>query len=113
VVQGGIYLTDGSNITLTISIAGLLSVMMGASLLIGFLTPVVSFLTGLGGITIALSWFPATSQNLFDTSLSIIFVIAMNASIFLLGPGAFSIDARLFGRREIIIPPTNRSKSKS
>jgi hypothetical protein len=22
-----------------------------------------------------------------------------------LGPGAFSVDARLFGRREIIIPP--------
>jgi hypothetical protein len=25
-----------------------------------------------------------------------------------LGPGAFSLDARLFGRREIIIPPAPR-----
>jgi hypothetical protein len=29
---------------------------------------------------------------------------AMSAALVLLGPGAFSLDARLFGRREIIIP---------
>jgi hypothetical protein len=27
----------------------------------------------------------------------------------LLGPGAISLDARLFGRREIVIPEDNRS----
>jgi hypothetical protein len=26
----------------------------------------------------------------------------------LLGPGAFSLDGRLFGRREIVIPPSSR-----
>ncbi len=31
------------------------------------------------------------------------------AVIALLGPGAYSLDARLFGRREIIIPPASRS----
>lgn len=95
------------------SVIGLLAIMVGASLLIGFLTPFVSLLIGLGNISMALSWFPTPAQNLFDTGLSIIFAIAMNASIFLLGPGAFSIDARLFGRRKIIIPPANRSKSKT
>jgi hypothetical protein len=29
---------------------------------------------------------------------------AISAALALLGPGAFSLDARLFGRREIIIP---------
>jgi hypothetical protein len=29
-------------------------------------------------------------------------------AITLLGPGAFSLDARLFGRREIIIPEAAR-----
>jgi hypothetical protein len=26
----------------------------------------------------------------------------------LLGPGAYSLDGRLFGRREIVIPPSSR-----
>jgi hypothetical protein len=29
----------------------------------------------------------------------------MLVELILLGPGAFSVDARLFGRRKIIIPP--------
>jgi hypothetical protein len=29
----------------------------------------------------------------------------MLVAVIVLGPGAFSVDARLFGRREIIIPP--------
>jgi hypothetical protein len=31
-------------------------------------------------------------------------VMAVSTAIALLGPGAFSLDARLFGQREIIIP---------
>jgi hypothetical protein len=32
----------------------------------------------------------------------------MSLALVLLGPGAFSLDARLFGRREIIIPVGRR-----
>jgi hypothetical protein len=35
-------------------------------------------------------------------------VIAIAVSLILLGPGAYSIDSFIFGRREIIIPPVNR-----
>ena len=38
-------------------------------------------------------------------SCPLIFAGIMAAAIVFLGPGAFSVDARLFGRREIIIPP--------
>jgi hypothetical protein len=32
----------------------------------------------------------------------------MAVAVALMGPGAFSLDARLFGRREIVIPPLHR-----
>jgi hypothetical protein len=33
-----------------------------------------------------------------------VLIIADTAALVLLGPGAFSLDAHLFGRREIMIP---------
>jgi hypothetical protein len=36
-------------------------------------------------------------------------VIVPAITIALLGPGAFSLDARMFGRREILVPHTSRS----
>jgi hypothetical protein len=32
----------------------------------------------------------------------------LSAAVALVGPGAFSVDARLFGRREIILPRASR-----
>ena len=40
----------------------------------------------------------------FGSWLALAFFIVMATAIVLLGPGAFSLDARLFGRREIVIP---------
>ena len=105
VVKGGFYLANGGNATLGTWIVGLSAVAIGASLLIGFLTPVAGLLIVLGSAGLALSSYSASIQNLFDTRLSILFLVIMAVAIVLLGPGAFSLDARLFGRREIIIPP--------
>jgi hypothetical protein len=108
-VQGGVYLFEGGNRTSLTWALGLLLVASGVSLLIGILTPVAGILVGLGSIAVGLSWFPAAAQNLLDKPLTIGFIAIMAAAIVFLGSGAYSLDARLFGRREIIIPQASRS----
>jgi uncharacterized membrane protein YphA (DoxX/SURF4 family) len=95
-------LADWSSSTLGIWVLGVLTAASGVSLLIGFLTPVSCALTAAG--TVFLRIQPPT-PILFDAKLSTLFVVIMATAIGFLGPGAFSVDSRLFGRREIIIPP--------
>ena len=60
-----------------------------ALLLAGFLTPFAAA--------------AAAVAALAGSSPSVVSIAAFAAAIVLLGPGAFSVDARLFGRREIVI----------
>jgi uncharacterized membrane protein YphA (DoxX/SURF4 family) len=75
----------------------------GGLLLIGLLTPFAAAVVALGAVNFAFSeakWPPVAGAFIA-------------AAVALLGPGGFSIDARLFGRREIIIPPvTGRSPDR-
>jgi len=89
---------------------GLLAGASGASLLIGFLTP-LGVLAGLGAIALGLSWPPLGSPVFLNELLAAFLAVIAAAAVFLLGPGAHSLDARLFGRREINIPrqPNRRS----
>jgi len=76
----------------------------GALLLAGLMTLFVALLVAAGGIGVALSWIPSPGQELFDSYPAIINLIVLSIAIAFLGPGAFSLDARMFGRREITIP---------
>jgi uncharacterized membrane protein YphA (DoxX/SURF4 family) len=108
VVQGGVYFSSRDNPTLWTWMMGAITLAIGSSLLIGFLTPVACLLLGLGSIATPFSSFPTYTPNLLDDGLSILFVMVIAVAIALLGPGAYSLDARLFGRREIIIPQASR-----
>ncbi len=109
ILQGRGYLAGRGTPTLWMWAMALLAMMSGALLLIGLLTKTASLLAMLESAGIALSWLPAPPFGLFDSKPSTIFVSIMAAAIMLVGPGAFSLDARLFGRREIIIPHATRS----
>lgn len=76
----------------------------GAFLLVGLMTPFVAVLVAAGGITAVLSWIPLPGQALSDSYPAILNLIVLSIAIALLGPGAISLDARMFGRREITIP---------
>lgn len=82
----------------------------GAFLLVGLMTPFMAVLVAAGGIAAVLSWIPLPGQALSDSYPGIINMVVLSIAIALLGPGAFSIDARMFGRREIAIP-SRRSMS--
>jgi uncharacterized membrane protein YphA (DoxX/SURF4 family) len=73
--------------------------LVGSSLLLGFLTPLCAAFIFLGGAVLIFLSFQRG-----DLGLSAFCITVISAAVILLGPGAFSIDARLFGRREIIIP---------
>jgi uncharacterized membrane protein YphA (DoxX/SURF4 family) len=99
-VQGGFYLFVRENPTIWTRLFGLSAIIIGASLLLGFLTPLSSVIISLGSIFFIISTSSAINQNFFI----IVYVFIISSSLALLGPGAFSLDARMFGRREIIIP---------
>jgi uncharacterized membrane protein YphA (DoxX/SURF4 family) len=49
-----------------------------------------------------------TDAHRHGDALAALNMAAMSLALVLLGPGAISLDARLFGRREIIIPESRR-----
>lgn len=110
VIQGCCYFASPDTPSLWTSVVGLLMILAGFSLLIGFLTPLAGSMVGLAVITIAFGWLLPAPVNLFDAVVPAILMAIVPAAIVFLGPGAFSIDARMFGRRQIIIPHSSRSE---
>ena len=55
-------------------------------------------------LLIAVTWIPPANASFRLDRVAAILLIVDGLALALLGPGAHSIDAYLFGRREIIIP---------
>lgn len=101
---GAIELTGSEDLRVGSWVAGVLAVIAGIALLVGFMTPVAAVLAGLSAVGLWLSVIPGSGLDLFPSKPMIAFLAVVAVVVALLGPGAFSVDARLFGLREIIIP---------
>jgi len=100
-VEGIAVLLKASDHTLGGAAVGCLAVVSAMALLIGFVTPVAGLALA---VAMALFWFPHPVDGLFLDAVASVLVAANALAVAFLGPGAFSIDARLFGRREIFVP---------
>ena len=83
---------------------GSLAIAVGAAIFVGFLTPAASAAATVGYLMMGVSPSLMTEANHHISALTAFNLAAISAALVLLGPGAFSLDARLFGRREIVIP---------
>jgi uncharacterized membrane protein YphA (DoxX/SURF4 family) len=88
---------------------GILAVVCGAMLVVGFMTLAAGVLASFGIVAISFSaqafssaTFPAATLNLLTAILAL--------GLALTGPGAFSIEGRLYGRREIVVPPPEQNR---
>jgi uncharacterized membrane protein YphA (DoxX/SURF4 family) len=81
-----------------------LMVVISVSLLVGFLTPVVSIIACVAAVANLL---------LPHQTIDVVYILRILTSValLLLGPGAYSVDARLFGLRVTVVRPRKDKKS--
>jgi uncharacterized membrane protein YphA (DoxX/SURF4 family) len=94
-----------------LTLIAFIAIACGVLLLIGFLTPGGAVLVAVGSAGVTFPGSPSLAGDLLNASPTTGFVIVMAVAVLLLGPGAFSLDSYLFGRREIVIPQFKKAAS--
>ena len=87
--------------------------VFGLCISFGFATLIASIVVAIGMLLISTSWIMLPGQKLFECKQASLEYLTISLSVAMLGPGLFSVDARLFGRREIVIPPNSRPRQFS
>ena len=109
--QGSTYFNENRAPGFVAVLVVSITIAVGILLLIGLLTRFAALAASLVGVSCLLSWFPGSSVGSSQTHMTSALSTVIAASLICLGPGALSLDARLFGRREVIIPPTSSSRT--
>lgn len=81
-----------------------LIVLISLGLILGFLTPILAIIASVGAVAnLALAGAPIDEVYILRTLTS--------TALIFLGPGAYSVDARLFGLRVTVVPPRKDKNS--
>jgi len=100
VLEGAAYLSGGGTVHFISWFLGIVTMVAGACLLAGVLTTVFGAVVA---AQVAFSWLRVSAPHGIEGVLPTITMIVVATAVALLGPGAHSVDARLFGLREIVI----------
>jgi uncharacterized membrane protein YphA (DoxX/SURF4 family) len=106
-IQGVTFLLQADTPAVTMRAAAALGAVGAASLLVGFLTPAGTAVAGVSLLMLA-GRAPGTATAVSLDRSGALSLALVAAALLLLGPGAISLDARLFGRREIVFPHERR-----
>jgi len=79
--------------------------LAGGALLVGFMSPYASLLLAVCLLVSLFSPVPASLLSFLGPKHTAGVLVIISVAIAFLGPGAYSADGYLFGRREIVIPP--------
>ena len=113
IVRGACLLADWHDLKLAGGVVALIAVVGGVLLLIGYLTRLGAVLVALASLGSMFSWSLDANPDFFASKLTAVFAASIAAALLCTGPGAFSLDARLFGRQEILIPKKLDSTTES
>ena len=108
VTYGCIPFIAAGDLSVLVWVGGSLAIVVGLLLLIGFLTPFAGATAAIGFLIRGISELRPANAHQHSWPFTALCLAVMSIALVLLGPGALSLDARLFGRREIIIPEGRR-----
>ena len=82
----------------------LLIALVSLALLLGFLTSILTIIACIAAVANLL---------LADQAIDVVYILRIltSAALFFLGPGAYSVDARLFGLQVTVVPPRKDKNS--
>jgi uncharacterized membrane protein YphA (DoxX/SURF4 family) len=103
ILEAGLMIARNNAQAQAATIAAALVIVAGLAVIIGFMTPIAILLICLMGAQMMLVRIPPAALLLLDSRMAAFEFAVELSTLILLGPGAISVDARLFGRREVAI----------
>jgi uncharacterized membrane protein YphA (DoxX/SURF4 family) len=103
-VEGIALLGDWRDAASLLIFVALTSIAAGITVMAGYSVGPGAIAGAVVVIAVHFSSLHGERLNLFSSRIACFLAMSIATALVFLGPGAFSIDARRFGRREIVIP---------